>query len=147
MRLPVSLVVLEIFTFTNLLATVYPFESSKRCAVYSARVIELHSRQVMVCAFSIFAAVQSLQSCPTLGDPINCSPRGSSVHRVSQAGILEWIAISFLADLPNPGIEPVSHALAGKFFTTEPPGKPLSPSYLKRKLDIEFGTFSPPLSN
>ena len=29
-------------------------------------------------------------------------------------------------DLPNPGIEPGSPALAGGFFTTEPPGKPLS---------------------
>ena len=29
-----------------------------------------------------------------------------------------------LGDLPNPGIEPVSPSLAGRFFTTEPPGKP-----------------------
>ena len=27
-------------------------------------------------------------------------------------------------DLPDPGIKPASHALAGRFFTTEPPGKP-----------------------
>ena len=31
----------------------------------------------------------------------------------------------FPRDLPNPGIEPASPALAGGFFTTEPPGKPL----------------------
>ena len=44
-----------------------------------------------------------------------------------QARILEWVAISSSRDLPNAGIEPtssVSPALAGKFFTTEPPGKP-----------------------
>ena len=35
-----------------------------------------------------------------------------------------WIAISFTRDLPDPGLEPVSPALAGEFFTTEPPGKP-----------------------
>ena len=29
-------------------------------------------------------------------------------------------------DLPDPGIEPASPALAGRFFTTEPPGKPLN---------------------
>ena len=86
-------------------------------------------------------------SYPALCDPIDCSPPGSSVHRISQARILEWVAISFLGHLPNPGIEPVSHALVGKFFTTEPPGKPLSLSYLKRKLDTGFGTFSLPLSN
>ena len=40
-----------------------------------------------------------------------------------QARILEWAAISFSGDLPNPGVEPESSALAGGFFTTEPPGK------------------------
>ena len=46
---------------------------------------------------------------------------------ISQVRILEWIAISFSRDLPNPGIEPVYLALAGGFFTTEPPGKPFLP--------------------
>ena len=35
------------------------------------------------------------QSCPTLCDPIDCSLPGSSVHGISQAGILEWVAIPF----------------------------------------------------
>ena len=34
------------------------------------------------------------QSCPTLCDPRDCSPPGSSVHRISQIRILEWVAIS-----------------------------------------------------
>ena len=34
------------------------------------------------------------QSCLTLGDPIDCSPPGFSVHGVFQARILEWVAIS-----------------------------------------------------
>ena len=34
------------------------------------------------------------QSCPALCDPLGGSPLGSSVHRVSQTGILEWVAIS-----------------------------------------------------
>ena len=42
-----------------------------------------------------------------------------------QAKILEWIAISFSRDLPNPGIEHTSPVLAGGFFTTESPGKPV----------------------
>ena len=50
---------------------------------------------------------------------MNCSPPGSSVHRISQARILEWVAISFSRGaLSNPGIKPVSPALAGRFFTT-----------------------------
>ena len=66
------------------------------------------------------------QSRSTLWDPMNGSLPVSSVHRIFQARILEWIvAISYIRDLPNSGIEPVSPSLAGKFFTTEPPGKPV----------------------
>ena len=35
------------------------------------------------------------QSCPTLCDPMDCSPPGSSVHGILQAGMLEWVAVSF----------------------------------------------------
>ena len=52
-----------------------------------------------------------IQLCPTLCDPINCSLPGSSVHGIFQAIVLEWIAISFSRDLPNPGLEPASPAL------------------------------------
>ena len=38
---------------------------------------------------------KSLQSCPTLCDPIDGSPPGSSVPEILQARILEWVAISF----------------------------------------------------
>ena len=41
------------------------------------------------------AAAKSLQSCPTLCDPINGSPPGSSVPGILQERILEWVAISF----------------------------------------------------
>ena len=37
---------------------------------------------------------------------MDCSPPGSSVHRVLWARILEWVAISYPGDLPNPGIKP-----------------------------------------
>ena len=37
------------------------------------------------------------QSCPTLGDPMDCSLPGSSVHRICQAKVLEWVAIAFSA--------------------------------------------------
>ena len=41
------------------------------------------------------AAAKSLQSCPTLCDPIDDSPPGSPVPGILQARILEWVAISF----------------------------------------------------
>ena len=44
-------------------------------------------------SYDSFALVA--HSCPTLCDLMDCSPPRSSVHGISQAGILEWIAISF----------------------------------------------------
>ena len=43
------------------------------------------------------AAAKSLQSCPTLCDPIDGSPPGSSIHGIFQARVLEWGAIAFSA--------------------------------------------------
>ena len=43
-----------------------------------------------------------------------------------QARILEWAAIFFSGDLPDPGIEPASPELAGGFISHEPPGTPSS---------------------
>ena len=39
------------------------------------------------------------QSCPTLSDPMDCSPPGSSVHGIFQARVLEWVAIAFSENL------------------------------------------------
>ena len=47
------------------------------------------------------AAAKSLQSCPTLCDPIDGSPPGSSVHGIFQARVLEWGAIPALNTLPH----------------------------------------------
>ena len=44
---------------------------------------------------SAAAAAKSLQLCPTLCDPIDSSPPGSSVHAIFQARVLEWAAIAF----------------------------------------------------
>ena len=50
------------------------------------------------------AAAKSLQSCPTLCDPMDSSPPGSSVHRILQARILEQVAMSFPALHANLGL-------------------------------------------
>ena len=49
--------------------------------------------------------------CPTLYDPTECSPSGSSVRGILQAGILEWVAVPSPGDLLDPGTEPGSPAL------------------------------------
>ena len=62
------------------------------------------------------------QSCLTLCDPMNCGLPGSSVHGIFQARIMDWVAISFSRDLPDPGIEPGSPALQADSLPSEPPG-------------------------
>ena len=65
------------------------------------------------------------QSCPSLCDPVDCSPPGSSVHGILQARILEWVAISFSrGPSQNPGIKPRSPTLQADALTSAPLGKP-----------------------
>ena len=67
------------------------------------------------------------QSCPTLCDPMDYSLLGSSAHGIFQARMLSGLPFPSLGDLPNPGIKPtslISPVLAGRFFTTAPPGSP-----------------------
>ena len=67
------------------------------------------------------------QSCLTLCDPVVCSQSGSPVLGIFQAGILEWVAMPFSRGSSPPKDQTcisVSPALAGKFFTTVPRGKP-----------------------
>ena len=71
----------------------------------------------------MYMHAKSLQLCPTLCNPMDCSPPGSSVHGILQARILEWVAISSSRGSSPPGIKPGSPALQADSSPTEPPGK------------------------
>ena len=73
--------------------------------------------------------VQLLNCCLTLCDPLDCSPPGSSVHGVLQARILGWFTIPFSRGSSQPRDLTHISCTAGRFFTTEPPGKPLMNLY------------------
>ena len=63
----------------------------------------------------------------TLCNPMHCSPPGFSVHGISQARILEWVAIPHPGVLPDSGIEPASSetsALQADSLPLELSGKP-----------------------
>ena len=68
------------------------------------------------------AAAKSLQSCPTLCDPVDYSLPGSSVHGILQARILDWVAISFSRIFPIQGSNPGLSASEADALTCEPPG-------------------------
>ena len=65
------------------------WKTKRQCLVCSDW--KLWCREVAAAA----AAAKSLQSCPTLCDPIDGSPPGSPVPEILQARTLEWVAISF----------------------------------------------------
>ena len=65
---------------------------------------------------------KSLQSCPTLCNPMDCSLLGSSVHRILQARILKWVAMPSSRGSCQPRDQTCGSCFAGEFFTTEPPG-------------------------
>ena len=72
-------------------------------------------------AFCVLCAVFLVaKSCPTLCDPMNCSPPGSSVHGDSPGKN----TCPPPGDLPNPGTEPRSPELQADSLPSEPPGKP-----------------------
>ena len=60
------------------------------------------------------------KSRPALCDPMDYSPPGCSVHAISQAKILEWVAVYFSS---QPRDWTCVSCLVGRFFTTAPPGK------------------------
>ena len=78
-------------------------------------------------------------------DPMDCSPPGSSVHGISQARILKWVALSFSRYLPNSGIKSMISYITGRFFAFEPPVdllKQLSPTFLAPRISFMEDSFS-----
>ena len=60
---------------------------------------------------------------------MDCGPPGSSVHRISQARILEWLTISFSRGSSCPRDQTHISCVAGRFFTAEPLRKPTMDFY------------------
>ena len=100
------------------LSSIFRYFTKREVVLQGGTSMDLRYRTVCVCA-------KSLQSCLTLCDRMDGTVHtlDSSVHGILQARILEQVAIFSSGDLPDPGIEPTSPALAGGFFTTAPPGK------------------------
>ena len=67
-----------------------------------------------------------IQLCPTLCDPMDCSPPGSSVHGILQVRILEWIALPSSRGSSQPRGRTRSPALQADSLSSEPPGKPMN---------------------
>ena len=62
---------------------------------FSKEDIQMANKHMKRCSASLIIESEVAQSCLTLCNPMGCSLPGSSVHGISQAVVLEWIAISF----------------------------------------------------
>ena len=66
--------------------------------MFFKKILVWYVRSIIYFLYQLHAvavAVKLLQSCPTLCDPIDCSPPGSPIPGILQARTLEWAAISF----------------------------------------------------
>ena len=104
--------------FYKITKTLYFLELKKTIYNYC-----LSARYMISCNIyntpSIIMKVKVLvpQSCPTLCNPMDCSPSGSSIHGNLQAGILEWVAISFSRGSSPLRDQASVSCIAGRFFT------------------------------
>ena len=102
-----------------------PRISCKWCAQYmltrgSWGVLSLFVLLICICQLSFFfffSKVSVAKSCPTLCDCMDCSLPGSSVHGISQARLLEWVAIYFSRGSSQPRDRTWVSCVAGRFFT------------------------------
>ena len=83
-----------------------------------------------VCAELAVVGAQLLSHIQLFCNHMDCSPLGSSVHGILQARILQWVAISLSRGSSRPRDRTHVSCIAGRFFTTEPPGKPRAGSTL-----------------
>ena len=75
-------------------------------------------------------------------DPVDCSLPGSSVRGTLQARTWEWVAISFPRGSSPPRDQIHISCMADGFFTTEPPGKPISTYVQKKSPTISMGRYN-----
>ena len=79
-------------------------------------------KKFILLKYSWFVVIQSLSCIWLCCNPIDCILPDSFVHGISQARILEWVAISF-SRWSQPRDQTHIFCIAGRFFTSEPPGK------------------------
>ena len=109
---------LDLLAVQGTLKSLLQHHSSKasilRCSAFFT--VQL-SHPYMTTGKTIALTAKSLQSCPTLCDPIDGGPPGSPIPGILQAGILKWVAMPSSRESSQPrDITQVSH-IAGRFFT------------------------------
>ena len=85
----------HILPIKKLIQFKYELSTKTKVSRIFSSVSSIHSIFDLIILKSKESENEVAQSCPTLRDPVDYSPPGSTVHGILQAGILEWVAISF----------------------------------------------------
>ena len=104
------------FPSGNILHT-YSTVSGTLTLIQSAHLIHVSPVLHVLICLCVFRMNVFTQSCPTLCDPMDCSPPGSSVYGIFQARVLEWVAISFSRGSSQPRDRTQVPCTAGRHFT------------------------------
>ena len=105
----------------HLCVCVYIYSFLDSCKTFG--ILPCARSLLVICFIYFFVVVYLLSHVWLFFDPVDRSPPGYSVHGISQARILEWVAISFSrASSPISDLTHVSY-ISGGFFSTEPPRK------------------------
>ena len=89
--------------------------------------------------------VLDTQLCPTLCDPVDCSPPDSSVCGILQTRILQWVTIPFSSGSPQPREQTQVFCFAGRFLLSEPSEKPNV--LYNQEIDIDTDEINQPYLN
>ena len=87
-------------------------------------------------------ASEVAQSCPTLCDPMDCSPPGFSVHGILQAKILEWVAIFFSRGSSQSRDQTQVSGIGGKYFNLWASREALTPKATRKRTTTTKKTVS-----
>ena len=115
------------------------FNENKCKEIYKSKLIA--SVCVCVCVY-VCACAQSLQSCPNLCNPMDCSPPGSSIHGILQARILECISMSSSRGSSQPRSNLCLLNLLHCSWILSQPGSPLEnivePKYINLRVKWKY---------
>ena len=84
--------------------------------LYSFNLFLIYFWSFLILGWKVKSESEVVQSCPTLCNPVDCSPPGSSFHGIFQARILEWVAISFSRGSSWPRDRTQVSHIAGRCF-------------------------------
>ena len=102
-----------IHSFTNFILCLFKTTFGMKPYLWCWKLI-FHSIHGIVC---VCVCVWVTQLCPTLCNTMECSSPGSSIHEITQARILEWVAIPFSRGSSQPRDQTQVSRIGGKFFT------------------------------